>query len=94
MGKSNSDRYEYVPNFNFSKNINDNYSFRSMDITNYNTNITEKVVINDLTLAQFKYFNNGVISNKKFQIKKISSEAKNSEKFKNKDTILCSFISD
>ena len=34
-----------------------------------------------------KYFNNGVINNKKFQIKNVSSEAKNSEKFKNKDTI-------
>ena len=89
LGKSNSDRYEYVPNFNFSKIINDNYSFRSSGYyKNYNTNITEKVVINDLDFSSnSKYFNNGVISNKKFQIKNVSSEAKNSEKFKNKDTI-------
>ena len=89
LNKSNSDRYEYVPNFSFSKTINDNYSFRSNGYyKNYNTNIVEKVIINDLNFSSnSKYFNNGIISNKKFQIKNVSSEAKNSEKFKNKDTV-------
>ena len=48
LSKTNSDRYEYVPNFSFSKIINDNYSFRSNGYyKNYNTNITEKVLINN-----------------------------------------------
>ncbi len=88
LSKSNNDRYEYVPNFSFSKILNDNYSFRSSGYyKNYNTNITEKVLINDLEFnSNLKYFNNGIINNKKFLIKNVSSEAKNSEKFKNKDT--------
>ena len=49
LSKRDSDRYEYVPNFSFSKAINNNYSFRSRGYyKNYNTNITEKVLINDL----------------------------------------------
>ena len=88
LSKTNSDRYEYVPNFSFSKIINDNYSFRSNGYyKNYNTNITEKVLINDFEFnSNSKYLNNGIINNKKFLIKNVSSEAKNSEKFKNKDT--------
>ena len=46
--KPNNDRYEYFPNVSFSKIIDDNYSFRSNGYyKNYNTNITEKVLIND-----------------------------------------------
>ncbi len=88
LSKISSDRYEYVPNFSFSKNINDNYSFRSNGYyKNYNTNITEKVLINNFEFnSNSKYLNNGIINNKKFLIKNVSSEAKNSEKFKNKDT--------
>ena len=88
LSKTNSDRYEYVPNFSFSKIINDNYSFRSNGYyKNYNTNITEKVLINDFEFnSNSRYLNNGIINNKKFLIKNVNSEAKNSEKFKNKDT--------
>ena len=88
LSKTNNDRYEYVPNFSFSKIINDNYSFRSSGYyKNYNTNITEKVLINDLEFnSDSKYFNNGVINSKKFLIKNVNSEGKNSDKFKNKDT--------
>ena len=88
LSKTNNDRYEYVPNFNFSKIINDNYSFRSSGYyKNYNTNITEKVLINNFEFnSNSKYFNNGITNNKKFLIKNVNSEARNSEKFKNKDT--------
>ncbi len=88
LSKTSSDRYEYVPNFSFSKIINDRYSFRSSGYyKNYDTNITEKVLINDFEFnSNSKYFNNGIINNKKFLIKNVNSEAKNSEKFKNKDT--------
>ena len=96
LSKTNSDRYEYVPNFSFSKIISDNYSFRSNAYyKNYNTNITEKVLINDFEFnSNSKYLNNGIINNKKFLIKNVSSEAKNSEKFKNKDTSISTYISD
>ena len=48
LAKKDSDKYEYVPNFSFSKIINDNYTFKSNGYyKNYNTNITEKVLINN-----------------------------------------------
>ena len=88
LTKIASDRYEYVPNFSFSKILNDNYSFRSSGYyKNYNTNITEKVLINDLEFnSNSRYLKNGIVNNNKFLIKNINSEAKNSTKFKNKDT--------
>jgi len=88
LDKTNNDRYEYVPNFSFSKIINNNYSFKSKGYyKNYNTNITEKVLINDLEFnSDPKYFNNGFINNKKLLIKNVNSDAKNSGKFKNKNT--------
>ncbi len=88
LSKVDSDRYEYVPNFNFSKIFNDNYSYRSSGYyKNYNTNITEKVLINDFEFnSDSKYLNNGIENNKKFLIKNVNSKAKNSGKFKNKDT--------
>ncbi len=89
LNKSNNDRYEYVPNFSFSRIINDNYSFRSNGYyKNYNTNISEKVLINNFEFnSNLKYFNNGLTNNQKLLIKNVNSEAKNSEKFKNKDSI-------
>ena len=86
LSKIDSDRYEYVPNFSFSKILNDNYSFRSSGYyKNYNTNITEKVLINNLEFnSNFKYLKNGIVNDNKLLIKNINSEAKNSEKFKNK----------
>ena len=88
LSKIDSDRYEYVPNFSFSKILNDNYSFRSSGYyKNYNTNITEKVLINNLEFnSNFKYLKNGIVNDNKLLIKNINSEAKNSEKFKNKST--------
>ena len=88
LSKSDNDRYEYVPNFSFSKILNDNYSFRSSGYyKNYNTNVTEKVLINNFEFnSNSEYFNNGIINNKKFLIKNVNSDARNSEKFKNKDS--------
>ena len=88
LSKTSSDRYEYVPNFSFSNIINDNYSFRSNGYyKNYNTNITEKVLINNFEFnSNIKYFNSGLVNSKKLLFKNVNSEAKNSEKFKNKDS--------
>ncbi len=88
LTKSDSDKYEYVPNFSFSKVINDNYSFNSRGYyKNYNTNITEKVLINNLEFqSNLKYFNNGVVNKKKVIFKNINTDANNSVDFKNKNT--------
>tara|TARA_E500000178_G_scaffold119497_1_gene119540 strand:+ start:155 stop:2515 length:2361 start_codon:yes stop_codon:yes gene_type:complete len=88
LTKKDSDKYEYVPNFTFSKVINDNYSFDSQGYyKNYNTNITEKVLINNLEFqSNLKYFNNGIINEKKVLLKNINTDANNSGNFKNKDT--------
>ena len=88
LTKNDSDKYEYVPNFSFSKVINDNYSFNSQGYyKNYNTNITEKVLINNLEFqSNLKYFDNGLINEKKVIFKNINTDAKNSVDFKNKDT--------
>ncbi len=88
LSKTNNNRYEYVPNFSFSKIINNNYSFRSNGYyKNYNTNITEKVLINDLEFnSNSLYLGNGFVNNKKILIKNINSDAKNSGKFKNRNT--------
>ncbi len=88
LTKNDSDKYEYVPNFSFSKVINDNYSFNSQGYyKNYNTNITEKVLINNLEFqSDLKYFDNGLINEKKVIFKNINTDAKNSVNFKNKDT--------
>ena len=88
LSKIDSDRYEYVPNFSFAKILNDNYSFKSKGYyKNYNTNITEKVLINDLEFnSNSRYLDNGIVNNFKFLIKNVNSEAKNSTKFKNKNT--------
>ena len=88
LTKEDSDKYEYVPNFSFSKVINDNYSFGSQGYyKNYNTNITEKVLINNLEFqSNLKYFDNGIINEKKVLLKNINTDANNSGNFKNKDT--------
>ena len=88
LTKKDSDKYEYVPNFSFSKVINDNYSFESQGYyKNYNTNITEKVLINNLEFqSNLKYFDNGIINEKKVLLKNINTDANNSGNFKNKDT--------
>ena len=49
LTKTDSDKFEYIPNFSFSKVMNNNYTFKSNGYyKNYNTNISEKVLINNL----------------------------------------------
>ncbi len=88
LTKSDSDKYEYVPNFSFSKIINDNYTFNSNGYyKNYNTNITEKVLINNFEFQSNPVlFNNGLINEKIFSIKNINSDSTNSSNFKEKTT--------
>ena len=89
LSKQDSDKYEYVPNFSFSKILNENNTLYSKGYyKNYNTNITEKVLINNFQFdSNPKFFNNGIVNEKKLLIKNINSSASNSEKFKNKETL-------
>ena len=89
LTKQDTDKYEYVPNFNFSKIYNEYYSINSNGYyKNYNTNITEKILINNFEFQSFPNFlDNGIINENKFFIKNINSDAKNSKKFKNKSSI-------
>ena len=87
LSKRDSDRYEYVPNFSFSKAINNNYSFRSRGYyKNYNTNITEKVIINDLEFnSDQKYLDNGILINLAWHISdEINNYLRQKMKFKGK----------
>ena len=86
LSKTDSDKYEYAPNFYFSKILNDNFVFNSEGYyKNYNTNITEKILINDFEYSSTPiYFEKGLINQKKLLIKNINSEAKNSQNYKNK----------
>ena len=88
LTKNDSDKYEYVPNFSFSKIINDNYTFDSSGYyKNYNTNITEKVLINNFKFfSNLNLFDSGIINEKIFSIKNVNSESTNSTNFKNKST--------
>ncbi len=88
LTKNDSDKYEYVPNFSFSKIINDNYSFNSNGYyKNYNTNITEKVVINNFDFqSNLRLFDSGLINEKIFSIKNVNSDSTNSSNFKNKNS--------
>ena len=89
LSKQDSDKYEYVPNFSFSKILNENNTLYSKGYyKNYNTNITEKVLINNFQFdSNPKFLNNGIVNEKKLLIKNINSSASNSEKFKNKETL-------
>ncbi len=98
LTKTDSDKFEYIPNFSFSKIINNNYIFKSKGYyKNYNTNITEKVLINNLEFqSDLKYFDNGFLNEKKLILKNINTDATNSNKLKNKNTnsLIPSFQSD
>ena len=88
LSKHDNDKFEYVPNFSFSKIINSNNSFNSKGYyKNYNTNITEKVLINNFEfLSTPKFLNNGVINENKLLVTNVNSSASNSKKFKNKNS--------
>ena len=91
--KKRSDRYEYIfPNYNLIKRFEGNdesngaYSFSSNGYAkNYDTNILEKIIINDLYFKSNSILNdNGIKSNYNFLIKNINTDANNSTKYETK----------
>ena len=95
-----SDRYEYIfPSFNIIKNIKEfdagNLSLNSNGYhKQFNTNIDEKILINDLTYNSNSNVSlNGLINNFEILLKNFNTKTKNSTTYKDKDeTVLQSII--
>ena len=88
---TSSDKYEYIfPSYEFSKRLKSSYNgdyeiISKGNYKNYNTNIFEKVLIND-----FKFTSNpkitpsGFVNKLNLLIKNVTSEGDNSSNYKNK----------
>ncbi len=94
LSKNESDRYEYIlPNINLIKKIdnktrlNGDFKFKSKALArNYNTNIFETININDLIFQSYPQITTkGFYNNYEFFIKNANINAKNSNKYKNKE---------
>ena len=92
LEKEKTDRFEFVlPSYSLTKiienkfNLDGNFTFNSSGfVKNYNTNVYEKSVINDLQFdSDYNYFKNGLQKNYKILIKNVNTNSQNSEKYKN-----------
>ncbi len=99
LKKGKSDRFEYImPKINLTKKIdnktslNGDFTLNSQILsTNYDTNVFEKVNINDLAFNSFPNITEkGFYNNYEFIIKNSNSDAQNSTKIKNKENIFLS----
>jgi len=88
-----SDKYEYIyPNYKISKNFVADFQERGIFnlssngyAKNYQTNIFEKVMINDFSFNSYPNFTkNGLKTNYNFLIKNTNTDSKNSTKYKEK----------
>jgi LPS-assembly protein len=91
LSKKESDRFEYVfPSYLLSKNINNNFydkgdlSFNSSGfLKNYDTNVFEKNIINDLVFnSDYAYSKNGIQRDYAVLIKNANTKSQNSKKYK------------
>ena len=89
--EKSSDKYEYIfPSYEFSKRLkssyNGNYEIISKgNYKNYNTNIFEKVLINDLIFSSNpKITPSGLVNKFNLLLKNVTSEGDNSSNYKNK----------
>ena len=94
LDKDKTDRYEYIlPEINLSKKIANktplkgDFVFNSKNLLkNYDTNISERININDLIFNSYpKISNNGIYTNYEFILKNSNSDAENSGNYKNKE---------
>ena len=92
LGKTNNDRFEYVyPSFNLTKLYNlDNELSSDFKISssgyikNYETNIYEKVLINDFLISTKNSFTQSGLKNSyNFLIKNVNTEGKKSSNYEN-----------
>ena len=97
----NSDKYQYIfPKIDLSKklqnktSLNGNFIFKSNNfIQNYQTNIWEKLNVNDLNFESSpKITSNGFYNNYEFLIRNANSDTQNSVNYKNGENIYLSGI--
>ena len=88
LSAGDDDRYEFIlPNINLRKIISTSFSgvleFSSSGYNKiYDTNINEKILINDVNYKSLDFFSkNGFINNYELIFKNFNSEAKNSKEF-------------
>ena len=89
LSKNNNDRFEYIyPNYNFSKNIknfnsyNGRLNFSSSGFQkNYDTNVYEGRVINDLQYSSNSFIRNGFLNRFDFLIKNVNTNSENSTNY-------------
>ena len=91
LGVRSNDRYEFVyPNYMLSKKIEPSIELNGQlelnsngFIKNYNTNVFEKVIINDLQFNSNPHIsNNGLKNNFNFLIKNVNTEASKSKEYR------------
>ncbi len=101
LNKDNNDRYEFIlPKINIVKNIENktnldgNFKLNSNNyIKNYQTNVLEKININDLTFNSVpKISKNGFYNNYDFIIKNVNSDTQNSDSFKESENFYLSSL--
>jgi len=89
--KNSSDRFEFIypaysvlKQFDNNLNLNGDFSFKSNGfIKNYDTNVFDTVVINDLTFnSNYIISTNGFKNDYKFLVKNINTDGKNSSVYK------------
>ena len=85
-----SDKYEYIlPNYNLIKEFREIDQFSGIfslnstgSLTNYNTNVSEKIMINDFYFKSHPKFNgNGIESKYNFLVKNTNTDSENSLKY-------------
>ncbi|MBD1157509.1 LPS-assembly protein LptD, partial [Pelagibacterales bacterium SAG-MED20] len=95
LGVRNNDRYEFIyPNYSLTKKFEENFGFNgSLSLTssgfikNYNTNVFEKVNINDFIFnTNPKTTDIGLRSDFNFLVKNVNAQSSMSEKYSNDDS--------
>ena len=84
---NNNDKFEFVlPEFELSKSFNNNLSFISNGyLKNYDTNVFEKVLINNLKFSSNPKINSkGFVNKLNLLIKNVNSDSENSKEYNNK----------
>ncbi len=82
--EQSSDKYQYLfPSFEISKNFNNNLNLVSNGYhKNYDTNVFEKVLINDLRYTSApKIYSNGFVNKFNFLFKNITTDSDNSREY-------------
>lgn len=99
LNKGDSDRFEYImPKLDLIKELNNktnlsgDFIFKSQALAkNYNTNVLEKININNLVFKSIPQITTkGFYNNYEFIIRNSNTSAENSELYKNKDNIYLS----